>query len=225
MRTSPLNLLFFRLNSLSCPWCSKPFPSSVPFSGQAPAPQHLYFHEGPKTAPRIVGAAQGTIPALVPLATLLLISVYLCPCFSEPSGVLLCQALCSLGYQCEECRAWFSLLCQQQVCVHLSPAKPSLLAALSLLLIPVLGFILQPRWFQGVSCLLVNPCPALSCRNLPKQPGCDGKPLVGGSWVLPAAGTGTRSRTCAGAGGEVVQPYCAPGFLSVLLLRFVRCWL
>lgn len=49
-----------------------------------------------------------------------------------------------------------------------------LLAPLSLMLIPVLGFILQPRWFQGVSCCLVNPCPALSCRDLPGQPGCGG---------------------------------------------------
>lgn len=88
----------------------------------------------------------------------------------------------------------FPALCQQQVCEHLSPAKPRLLAALSLLLIPVLGFILhpsiQPRWFQGVSCLLVNPCPALSCRNLPKQPGCGGNLWweVPGCSLLPALG-------------------------------------
>lgn len=117
-------------------------------------------------------------------------------------------------------------LCQQQVCARVYPwLNATLLAPLSLMLIPVLGFILQPRWFQGVSCCLVNPCPALSCRNLPEQLGCGGNLLqeVPGRSPLPALGQDQGHLL--GAGGEVVQPYCAPGFLSALLLHFVRCWL
>ena len=76
-RRFPLSLLCSRLSpfpsSLSPSCCSSPFPSSVPFSGHAPAPQCLSCPEGPRAAP---GSevwpqqcpAQGTVtaPALLP---------------------------------------------------------------------------------------------------------------------------------------------------------------
>lgn len=105
-----------------------------------------------------------------------------------------------------------SLLHANNRCARFYPwINARLLVPLSLMLIPTLGFILQPRWFQGVSCRPVNPCPALSCMNLPGWPGCGGnllhvpsKPLqeVPGCSLLPALGREQGHRP--GSGGNVV---------------------
>lgn len=71
-----------------------------------------------------------------------------------------------------------SSLCASNGCACFYPwINARLLVLLSLMLIPSLGCILQPRWFQGVSCHMVNPCPALSCMNLPGWLGCSGNLL------------------------------------------------
>ena len=83
-RSSP-SLLFSRLSPpislsrFSSDLCSRACPSSIPFSGHAPAPQSLSCSEGPKTDPTIRGGASAvpktggrTVTAPVLLATLLL---------------------------------------------------------------------------------------------------------------------------------------------------------
>ena len=71
-----------------------------------------------------------------------------------------------------------SSLCASNGCACFYPwINTRLLVPLLLMLIPTLGFIPQLRWFQGVSCRMVNPSLALSCMNLPGQPGCGGNLL------------------------------------------------
>ena len=59
----PPSLLFSRLSTLGSPRCpssdscSSPFTAPLPISGHAPAPLHPPWSQGPKTEPRIRGAA------------------------------------------------------------------------------------------------------------------------------------------------------------------------
>lgn len=97
---------------------------------------------------------------------------------------------------------------QQHRCVCIYPP----LAPLSLVLIPVLGFILQPRWFQGVSCCLVNPCPALSCRNLPQQLGCGGNLLREVPGCSPLQARGQDQGHQLGTGGRSTPGFILSGY-------------
>ncbi|XP_065500574.1 uncharacterized protein LOC135994167 [Caloenas nicobarica] len=96
---SPRSLLFSRLNSprslsRSHHTCSPGSSSApLPFSELAPAPQGLSYSEGPKTDPRTQGVAslvpiQGTITALVLLATLFLIRARMLVAFFPPGHTL-----------------------------------------------------------------------------------------------------------------------------------------
>lgn len=105
-------------------------PQLCSFSKQPPAHQHLYFHEGPKTAPRTGGApampSTGDDPCPDPAATLFLIPVYLCHALVKPVGAAVTGSV-QFWDICVSCQAGmlstvFLAPFQQQVCVHLSPS-------------------------------------------------------------------------------------------------------
>lgn len=154
----------------------------------------------------------GDNPCPNPAVTLFLIAVYLCPCFGEASGCC-CDRVCSvLGYLCELLGRDAEHDFPRSVPAAGVCAFIPQLAPLSLVLIPLLGFILQPRWFQGVSCCLVNPCPALSCRNLPQQLGCGGNLLREVPGCSPLQARGQDQGRQLGTGGRSTPGFILSGY-------------
>lgn len=110
-RMCPHNLLFSSLSPpsfLSCSCCSRPFPSSVPFSGSAPASQCLSCQEVPRSDPRTGGTSavpstgNGHCPG--PAATPVLIQARChCSCPPGPTWLISRQLLASIPTSLPAC--------------------------------------------------------------------------------------------------------------------------
>lgn len=114
------------------------------------------------------------------------------------SAVLGCSGKV-LGRRAEHGFPVRSSLCANNGCTCFYPwINVRLLVPLSPMPIPTLGFILQLRWFQGVTCCMVNP---LSCMNLPGQPGCGGNLRAPGE---PLQALGQEQGHLPDSGGNIV---------------------